>query len=57
MDRLDQWQWVIWSAPSCKQARLRRNALLQTIADDEVPPRPGRKNRVSAKTGRINTLL
>ncbi|MEZ5387723.1 MAG: IS4 family transposase [Prosthecobacter sp.] len=43
MDRLDQWQWVIWSAPSCKQARLRRNALLQTIADDEVPPRPGRK--------------
>ena len=43
MDRLDQWQWVIWSAPSPKQAKLRRNALLQTIADDEVPPRPGRK--------------
>jgi hypothetical protein len=43
MDRLDQWQWVIWSAPSCKQAKLRRDALLQTIADDEVPPRPGRK--------------
>ena len=43
MDRLDQWQWAIWSAPSAKQARKRRDALLQTIADDAVPPRPGRK--------------
>jgi len=42
MDRLDQWQWAIWSAPNSKQARQRREALLQTIADDEVPPRPGR---------------
>lgn len=43
MDRLDQWQWVVWSAPSGRQARERRDSLLQTIANDEVPPRPGRK--------------
>lgn len=43
MDRLDQWQWALWSAPSGRQARVRRDTLLQTIADDEVPPRPGRK--------------
>lgn len=43
MDRLDQWQWTIWSAPNRKQARQRREGLLQSIADDEVPPRPGRK--------------
>lgn len=43
MDRLDQWQWIIWNAPSRRQAKLRRDALLQTIADDVVPPRPGRK--------------
>ena len=43
MDRLDQWQWAIWSAPSSKQARHRRDDLLQTIANDSVPPRPGRK--------------
>ena len=30
MDRLDQWQWAIWSAPNSKQARQRREALLQT---------------------------
>ncbi len=43
IDRLDQWQWVVWSAPSGRQARQRRDSLLQTIANDEVPPRPGRK--------------
>lgn len=43
MDRLDQWQWAIWSAPSARQARQRRDTLLHTIAEDEVPPRPGRK--------------
>lgn len=43
MDRLDQWQWVIWSAPNGKQARQRCEALLKSIANDEVPPRPGRK--------------
>jgi len=43
LDRLDQWQWAIWSAPSAKQASQRRDSLLQTIADDAVPPRPGRK--------------
>lgn len=43
MDRLEQWQWIIWSAPGTKQAKHRGDSLLQTIADDEVPPRPGRK--------------
>jgi hypothetical protein len=43
MDRLDQWQWVVWSAPSGRQARQRCDSLLQSIANDEVPPRPGRK--------------
>jgi hypothetical protein len=43
MDRLDQWQWAIWSAPNTKQARRRRDDLLQTIADDPVIKRPGRK--------------
>jgi hypothetical protein len=43
MDRLDQWQWAVWSAPNARQTRQRREALLQTIANDEVPPRPGRK--------------
>lgn len=43
MDRLDQWQWVIWSAPSSRQLEQRCESLLQSIANDEVPPRPGRK--------------
>ena len=43
MDRFDQWQWTIWSAPNAKHARLRRDDLLQTIADDPVIKRPGRK--------------
>ena len=42
MTRLDQWLWVIWSAPSGRQARQRRDSLLQSIANDKVPPRPGR---------------
>lgn len=42
MTRLDQWLWVLWNAPSGRQARLRRDCLLQSIANDEVPPRPGR---------------
>jgi len=42
MTRLDQWLWVIWSAPSGRQARQRCDSLLQSIANDEVPPRPGR---------------
>ena len=43
MDRLDQWQWTIWSAPNLKHARRRRDDLLQTIANDPVIKRPGRK--------------
>jgi hypothetical protein len=43
MDRLDQWQWAIWSAPSVRHARQRRDSPLHTIANHEVPLRPGRK--------------
>lgn len=42
-DRLDQWQWAIWSAPNARQARRRRDDLLQSIANDAVIKRPGRK--------------
>lgn len=43
MDRLDQWQWVVWSAPSGRQAGMQRDSLLQSIANDEVPQRHGLK--------------
>lgn len=43
MDRLDQWQWAIWSAPNAKHALRRRDDLLQSIANDPVKKRPGRK--------------
>jgi hypothetical protein len=43
VDRLDQWLWALWSAPTEKQAKQRRDELLQTIANDEVLRRPGRK--------------
>jgi hypothetical protein len=43
MDRLDQWQWAIWSAPNQKHAHRRRDDLLQSIANDPVIKRPGRK--------------
>ena len=43
IDRLNQWQWAIWSAPNPKQARHRCEAMLQTIAEDAVVKRPGRK--------------
>jgi len=50
MDRLDQWQWAIWSAPTSRQARKRRDDLLWSIAHDEVPERPGRKEPRVLKT-------
>jgi hypothetical protein len=43
LDRLDQWQWAIWSAPNTKHARRRRDDLLQSIANDPVIKRPARK--------------
>jgi len=49
MDRLDQWQWAIWSAPSAKQARRRRDDMLQSIANDPVIKRPGRKEPRACK--------
>lgn len=40
MDRMDQWERVIWSPPNRKQAKQRCEALLQGIANDEGTPRP-----------------
>lgn len=48
-DRLDQWQWAIWSAPNAKHSRQRRDDLLQSIANDTVPRRPGRKEPRACK--------
>jgi len=39
----------IQQGDGAKQARQRREALLQTIADDEVPPRPGRSEPLVCK--------
>lgn len=49
LDQLEQWQWAIWSAPSTRQARKRRDDLLQSIADDAVIKRPGRKEPRACK--------
>ena len=43
LDRLDQWQWAIWAAPSVRQGRIRCEDMLCCIAHDPVPRRPGRK--------------
>jgi hypothetical protein len=50
VDRLDQWLWAPWFAPTEKQAKQRRDELLQTIANDEVLRRPGRKQPRVAKS-------
>ncbi len=42
-DRFAQWQWTVWSAPNGREARERCAAMLQTIANDPVPQRPGRR--------------
>lgn len=58
LDRLEQWQWAIWSAPSQRQARQRRDDLLWTIAHDAVPERPGRKEpRVTKARQNKYTLM
>ena len=43
LDRFEQWQWTIWAAPSKRQAHLRLDDMLTSIAADQVPHRPGRK--------------
>jgi hypothetical protein len=43
VDRVQTWQWVIWLALSPREARARTAELLQSIAADLVPERPGRR--------------
>ena len=43
LDRFEQWQWPIWATPNARQARARTADMLASIAEDEVPRRPGRK--------------
>ena len=58
LDRLDQWQATLWSAPTSRQARQRHEDLLWTIAHDEVPERPGRKEpRVTKARQNKYTLM
>lgn len=58
LDRLDQWQWAIWAAPSATQARVRCQDMLQSIANDAVPRRPGRKQpRVIKRRVKSYTLM
>ncbi|WP_050031396.1 IS4 family transposase [Verrucomicrobium sp. BvORR034] len=42
-DRLDQWQWCLWSASSARQSRMRLTEMLQSIADDPLLERPHRR--------------
>ena len=42
-DRLAAWSWAIWAAPSGKKAQALVNHLHETIAEDLVPERPGRR--------------
>lgn len=43
VDRLQAWSWVIWSAPTARQATRCLAHLLATIAAAEIPHRPGRR--------------
>ena len=43
LDRLDAWGDMVWAARSKRAARLLADKLLETIAQDEVPDRPGRR--------------
>ena len=42
-DRLDQWQWCLWSASSARQSRHRLGEILQSIADNPFQQRPHRR--------------
>nr|WP_265593243.1 IS4 family transposase [Verrucomicrobium sp. BvORR034] len=42
-DRIDQWQWSLWSAASNRQAQTWYVQMLQSIADDPVLERPFRR--------------
>ena len=43
LDRLDAWGDLVWAARSKKAAGRLADKLLETIAEDEVPDRPGRR--------------
>jgi len=42
-DRLDQWQWCLWSASSARQSGVRPSELQQSIADNPFLERPHRR--------------
>lgn len=49
VDRLQTWQWVIWLAPTRREARARSQELLASVAADLVPERPGRREPRAVK--------
>jgi hypothetical protein len=49
VDRLHTWSWVIWLAPTRREARARVEELLASIAADHVPERPGRREPRAVK--------
>ena len=42
LDRINQWQVTLWTARTIKERRQSYSQLLDDIATDIVPPRPGR---------------
>jgi hypothetical protein len=58
LDRFEQWQWTIWAPPSKRQAHLRLDEMLASIASDQIPHRPGRKEpRVVKRRAKSFTFL
>jgi hypothetical protein len=49
VDRLQTWQWVVWLAPNPTAAAARTIELLDSIASDRVPERPGRREPRAVK--------
>jgi len=49
VDRLHCWSWAIWLAPTPRQAQRRVQELLESIAVDQVPERPGRREPRAVK--------
>lgn len=49
VDRANVWSWVLWAAPTRSKASSLAAALLDTIAEDLVPERPGRREPRAVK--------
>ncbi len=49
LDKLDAWADLVWAARSKTAARILVDKLLETIAEDEVPDRPGRREPRAVK--------